>query len=124
MSCAHIDAFNRGKIIGHAEAGTPPAEIVKHVRKKDGSRPKVRAVQKTILKAKTDPKWKGQNQAGGPGRNRTMSERHQKMLVKLVYNERGQANVTTAYCKQRLPMLRCYSQWVRVSRVYSSTLAA
>ena len=74
MSAARIDAFNRGKIIGHAEAGTPPAAIVKQVRKTDGSRPRARAVQKTILKAKHEPKWKGQNAAGGPGRGSKMIE--------------------------------------------------
>ena len=62
MSCARIVTFNRDKIIGHAEAGTLPIDIIQHVRTKDGIRPKMRAVQKTIPKAKKDPKWKKQNQ--------------------------------------------------------------
>lgn len=112
MSAARIDTFYRGKIIGHAEAGTPVSTIVTRVRKTDGKKPKVRSVQKTILKAKTHPDWLGENAPGGPGRKATITDAHRRLLVKLVFKERGRAYVTMRYCKQRLPCLRPYSRWV------------
>ena len=111
MSVARIEAFNRGKMIGHAEAGTPPKRIVRFVRKTDGTRPKPRAEQKTIAKMKRDPAWQGQNAPGGPGRKYTTTKAHKKMLIRLVFKERGQlhqigGDFSTSYTVQTPPRIR------------------
>ena len=52
MSYARLDVWARAQIVAYADSGLKPQSIVSKVTKKDGSRPKLRAVQKTILKRK------------------------------------------------------------------------
>lgn len=111
MSFSRLDAFARGQIVALGNEGLPPTQIARKVRKKDGTRPQLRAVQKTIAKAKAEPRWRGENAAGGPGRQPTLTGAQQKKLVDLVFKERGSKVVCIKYCRQRLPFLRNLSRW-------------
>ena len=73
MSSARLDAWARAEICTLAGMGVKPAQIAQKVRKKDGRRPKVRAVTKTIAKKKKNPSWRGADSSAG-GRPRTLSE--------------------------------------------------
>ena len=73
MSSARLDAWARAEICTLASVGVKPAQIVGKVRKKDGRRPKLRAVTKTIAKKKNIPSWRGTDSSAG-GRPRTLSE--------------------------------------------------
>ena len=108
-----MDKFTRGVVWGMSLAGLKPKDIVGKVHKKDGVRPKVRAVQKFIAKKKRFPEWQGDDSRAG-GRPQELSAGEQKSLVDLVFEERGKAVVTVKYCRKRLPFLR---------RVHRSTVA-
>ena len=112
MTFARINVFNRGLIVAHSEHGLTAKQICKRVVKKDGKRPKPRAVQKTICKKRLNPEWQGENAPGGPGRKPSITPEHAKALEKLIFQERGKAYCTMRYCKQRLPCLRKYSRFV------------
>ena len=112
MSSSRLDAFARGQIVAYAEARVPVVTIAKKVLKKDGTRPKPRAVRKTIRKAKLNPSWRGENSPGGPGRPSTLSKAQLRQLRRLVFKERGSTCVTIKYCKQRIPSLRQHSRFV------------
>ena len=101
--------FARGMICGLAEGGFKQEEIVARVKKKDRSHPTLRAVEATLAKARDDPDWRGTDTAAG-GRPRELSVDGEKQLVDLVFAERGQAKVTTSYCKRRVPFLRRMSK--------------
>lgn len=60
MSSARLDAFARGQIVALGREGYSTSSIVSKVRKSDGSRSKPRIVNKTILKARLNPKWRGE----------------------------------------------------------------
>jgi hypothetical protein len=55
MTFARLDAFTRGKIVGMRAAGAVRKEIVKKTRKKDGTKPSLRAVDAVLAKTSTDP---------------------------------------------------------------------
>ena len=122
MSSARIDLFTRGRIIGQAEAGSTASTIAMKVRKTDGTRIEVRSVQKVISKFKKNPKGVMQPQEGGPGRPPKMTDFHRRLLVRLVFRERGAAWVTIKYCQQRLPCLRRYSRWAMTYALHSAGL--
>jgi transposase len=105
MSSARLDVWARAQIVAFHKAGCSTDTIVKKVRKKDGKRPKIRSVRKTIAKHKAMPSWRGEDSSAG-GRPRALTEKEHKELTRLVFRERGQHKVTVAYCKKRLPFLR------------------
>ena len=88
MSGARLDAFNRGRISAFAEEGYSAAAIAEKVRKKDGTRPQKRAVEKTLAKFRKSPKWKGTDSSAG-GRHAKISKKTRKQLLSLVIKERG-----------------------------------
>ena len=111
MSYARLDVWARAQIVAYADSGLKPQSIVSKVTKKDGSRPQLRAVQKTILKKKNDPEWRGQNNRPGPGRPGALTETQINQLYNLVMKERGSAVVTIKYCKKYIPSIRNTSRW-------------
>ena len=108
---ARLDAWGRAQIVTLAGQGVKPKQIRRSVRKKDGRRPTVRAVQATIAKAARDPQWRGENAPGGPGRKQIIPESVQRDLTRLVFKERGSVTVTVKYCQQRLRALRQFNRW-------------
>ena len=68
-SFARFSPFARGKIVGQAEAGASRAKIHKTVRKKDGRKANLRAIDAVLARARSDPDWEGEDScAGGGGR--------------------------------------------------------
>ena len=66
MSTARLDAFARGRISAFAEEGHSAATIPGKMRKKDGTRPGKRSVEKTPKKFRICRKWRGtDSRAGG-----------------------------------------------------------
>ena len=82
---ARLDAWGRAQIVTLAGQGVKPKQIRRSVRKKDGRRPTVRAVQATIAKAARDPHWRGENAPGGPGRKQVIPKSVQRDLTRLVF---------------------------------------
>ena len=91
-----MDKFTRGVVWGMSLAGLKPKDIVGKVHKKDGVRPKVRAVQKFIAKKKRFPEWQGDDSRAG-GRPQELSAGEQKSLVDLVFEERLYVQVLSAF---------------------------
>ena len=102
---ARLDAFTRGQIVGLRQAGKTRGEITRLVRKKDGKRPTVRSVDNVLSKKKADPTWHGEDSSAG-GRPPSLSAVQLRQLSRLVFQERGKAVVTAAYCMKKLPCLR------------------
>ena len=68
---ARLDAFARGAICALRAAGAKRDDIAKKVRKKDGKRPSLRAVDAVLAKHKEDPSWRGDDSRAG-GRPRAL----------------------------------------------------
>ena len=83
MSSAQLDAFARGQIVAYKKAGWGPEEIASAVRKKDGTHPCERMVQKVLAKARRTRRWRGQDSKAG-GRPSKLSPATRKELVQLV----------------------------------------
>ena len=110
MSYARLDVWARAQIVAYADSGLKPQSIVSKVMK-NVTRPKLRAVQKTISKKKNDPEWRGQNNRPGPGRPGALTETQINQLYSLVMKERGSAVVTIKYCKKYIPSICNTSRW-------------
>ena len=115
-SFARLDAFTRGQIVGLRQEGATRASIVKRVKKLDGTRPSIRAVDAVLAKKAASPAWHGEDSSAG-GRPRTLTTVQAKQLLKLAFDERGSAKVTASYCQKRLPFLRlCSKELVPLGR--------
>ena len=101
MSFARMDTFARGEISGMMKAGMTREDIVKLVKKKDGSSPCLRSVGNVMSKCKEDPAWRGTDSVAG-GRPRALTPQEEKEVEKLVFKERGRATVTVPMCRRRL----------------------
>ena len=88
-------------------------DMLKHVKKKDGTRLLLHTIDDVIAKKKGNPEWMGEDSIAG-GRPKELSPKECQEVVRLVFRERGKAKVTIAYCKKKLPFLR---------RVCDSTVA-
>ena len=106
---ARLDAFSRGMIWGMHLVGTPRETIRQKALKKDGTAPRMNAVDKVIAHKAADPTWTGEESSAG-GRPPSLSDKQQKSLVRLVFKERGRAIVTVSYCRKMLPFLRAVSR--------------
>ena len=60
-SMARLDAFARGAIFALRAAGAKREDIAKKVRKKDGNRPSLRAVDVVLAKRKEDLNRRGED---------------------------------------------------------------
>ena len=58
-SFARLSPLAKGRIIGLREAGTERSDIVKQVKKKDGSAPCLRTVDTVLGRFEEDPEWDG-----------------------------------------------------------------
>ena len=94
-----FDEFARGEIVGMARVGTSTADTRNAVRKANGKKPSIRAVQQVIAKKKSCPLWRGAREKGS-GRPPAMSAAQQKDVVRLVFKYRGTEVVTRAFCQQ------------------------
>ena len=57
---ARLDVFSRGTVWGMHLAGMRRADMLEHLRKKDGQRVPIDAVDKIIARKKANPEWTGQ----------------------------------------------------------------
>ena len=119
---ARLDAFARGQIVALAGQGMKAPTIRMKVRKKDGKRPTPRAVRDTIDKARANPEWRGENQDGGPGRNKLINDKVQKRIVKLVFKNRGSAIVTIKYIKKHIRSIRKIPRWTVARALHAAGL--
>ena len=104
-SSARMDSFTRGAICGMQAAGATRPEIARRVRKKDGKRPTVRAVDAVLAKHRAEPSRHGEDSRAG-GRPPVLTVQQRQQLLKLVFAERGKAKVNVPYCRRRLLFLR------------------
>lgn len=100
-----MDSSTRAAICGMQAAGVTRPEIARRVRKKDGKRPTVRAVDAVLARHRAEPTWHGEGSRAG-GRLPVLTEQERKQLLKLVSAERGKAKVTVPYHRRRLLVLR------------------
>ena len=107
-SFARFSTFQRGRIVGQAEAGVSRSKIRKTCRKKDGKCGGMRAIDAIIAHGK-DPEYEGEDSAAG-GRPRELTKPEEARLKKLIIDEVGLARVTIQYCKKRLKFLRRLSK--------------
>ena len=108
-SMARLDPFTRGTIVGLRAVGVTRDDIVQRVRKKDGKRPTLRAVDGVLARHREEPAWRGEDSRAG-GRPPLLTAKERKLLLNLVLAERGKAKVTVPYCRRRLPFLRKVSE--------------
>ena len=94
-SFARFTAFQRGRIVGQAEAGEARKNIRKSCRKKDGRSAGMRAIDAIIAHAEAS-----ENSSAG-GRPRELTKQEEAKLQKLIVDEVGLARVTIPYCKKR-----------------------
>ena len=107
-SFARLSVFQRGRIVGQAEAGATRSHIRKTCRKKDGRQAGIRAIDSVIAHGR-DPDYDGQDSSAG-GRPRELTTQEEARLKKLINDEVGLARVTIPYCKKRLKFLRRLSK--------------
>lgn len=107
-SCARFTPFQRGRIIGQAEAGAARRTIQKKCRKKDGTQSNMRAID-AIISHGQDPEYEGEDSSGG-GRPRELTKQEEGKLKQLIFAEVALARVTIQYCKKRLQFLRRLSK--------------
>ena len=92
---ARLDAFARGAICALRAAGAKREDIAMSVRKKDGQRPHIRAVDAVLAKHKEDPDWRGEDSRAG-GRPQVLTKADRDELLKLVISQRWKAKENEA----------------------------
>ena len=122
-----LDAWGRGQAVALAEEGYSSHEIAQRVRKPPtgrrlGSHPDPRSVRHLVLKAREDPKYRGQNPPG-LGRKPRLTDRQQSKLVELVFKHRGGSVVTSTFCQKQLSFLRKVSRWTVTRALHQAGLA-
>ena len=108
-SFARLDVWARGVIWGLHSAGIKREEICTRVVKVDGTPPSLNAVDMVIAHKADNPQWRGAV-GQSSGRPQSLSEAQKKLVLGLVFEERGRAKVTVKYCKQMLRFLRKLSR--------------
>ena len=108
-SFARLDVWARGENWGLHSAGIKREEIGKRVVKADGTPPCLKAVDAVIAHKAEDPQWRGAV-GQSSGRPQSLSEAQKKLVLGLVFEERGRAKVTVKCCKQMLRFLRKLSR--------------
>ena len=108
-SFARLDVWARGEIWGLHSAGIKREEICTRVVKVDGTPPSLNAVDMVIAHKADNPQWRGAV-GQSSGRPQSLSEAQKKLVLGLVFEERGRAKVTVKYCKQMLRFLRKLSR--------------
>ena len=121
-SMARLDPFTRGTIVGLRAAGVTRDDIVQRVKKKDGKRPTLRAVDSVLARHREEPAWRGEDSRAG-GRPSLLTAKERKLLLNLVLAERGKAKVTVPYCRRRLPFLRKVSENTVRRELFAAGLA-
>jgi len=122
-----LDAWGRGQAVALAEEGYSSREIAQRVRKAPrgrrlGPHPDARSVRHLVRKARQDPSYRGESRLG-PGRKPQLTEKEQQKLCELVFEHRGGAVVTTAFCQRHLPFLRGVSRWTVARALHKAGLA-
>ena len=80
---ARLDTFTRGMIWGMHLAKVPREEIQRQVFKKDGSCPKIRAIDYVIAHKVAQPAWKGEDNVWKMHTYRSLQRLHDKLHGKL-----------------------------------------
>lgn len=106
---ARLDTWTRGVIWGMHVAKFTRAQMQEHLTKKDGTCPTFGTIDKVVAHKVADPEWKGQDSRAG-GRPFALSDEEKKILLKLVFKERGQTIVTVSYCRRKLKFLKKVSR--------------
>ena len=93
-STARFKPFQRGRIIGQAEAGAPRRTIQKVSRKKDGTQANMRAMDAIIAHGR-DPEYEGED-SSRRGRPKELTKQEEK-LKQLIFSEVGLARLTIQF---------------------------
>jgi len=121
-SSARLDVWARAEICTLSRCGHTAAAISQTVRKKDGTRPRLRCVQAVLQKKKKEPRWRGDDSRAG-GRPKTLPEETQQALVQFLVTKRGTMRVTAAVCKRFVPSARKVSNKTVVRTLKAAGLA-
>ena len=104
------------------QAGSSRDNIVKKVKKKDGSALGKRAVDLLIARKKRDPSWRGEDSKAG-GRPPELTDEEKAAIVKLVEAKKAKAIVTINYCKRMIKTIRRVSRWCVSRALHEAGLA-
>ena len=90
VSFARLTPAARNRIIGMRLAEVPRDMIRDKVRKTDGTKPLLRAVDGIIANFEADPDWHGSNSSAG-GRRRELSEAQEKQILRILKRDVGKS---------------------------------
>ena len=92
-SFARLSPLARGRIIGLREVGTKRPDIIKRVKKKDGGRPCLQAVDAVLKKFREDPDWDGLDSHAAGGRPRDLTQQQEKNIRKILLSQHQSTSV-------------------------------
>ena len=113
-SFARLSPLAKGRIVGMREAGMKRAAIRKKVKKKDGKRPCLRAVDAVLKKFEEDPEWDGCEKRTAGGRPRDLTQQQEEEILDILLRDVGKKVVSATSVKRSLPHLRRVSVSVSV----------
>ena len=79
---------------------------IKKVRKKDGKRPCLQAVDGVLKKFEEDPQWDGCEERTEGGRPRDLTQQQEKKIHDILLKDVGRKVVSATSVKRSLPQLR------------------
>ena len=85
---ARLDTWARAEICTLRSEGVLVSKIAARARKKDGSLPTPRSVEKVISKTRKQLEWRGEDSSAG-GRPTLLTAAERKQLTDLVFAQRG-----------------------------------
>ena len=94
-STARFTPFQRGRIIGQAEAGAPRRTIQKVCRKKDGTQANMTAMDAIIAHGR-NPEYEGEDSSSG-GRPKELTKQEEAKLKQLIFSEVGLARLSIQF---------------------------
>ena len=105
MTFARFTPAARNRIIGMRLAGAGREKIRDTIRKTDGNKANIRAVDEVLSNYEQDPEYDGENVASG-GRPRSLTTHQEQAILRVLMRDVGKFVVTARYVKKVLPALR------------------
>ena len=105
-SFARLSPLAKDRICGMREAGWKRADISKQVKKNDGKRPCLQAVDGVLKKFEEDPEWDGCEERTEGGRPRDLTQQQEKKIRDILLRDVGRKIVSATSVKRSLPELR------------------
>ena len=103
---ARFDTWAKAEICTLKKQGVKLGVIQKQVKKKDGKKGTIGAINKILKKKRENPEWRGEEDLGSRGRPPSLTPEQQEKLLKFVIKHRGGHKVTASFCKKFLLFLK------------------